>query len=181
MSNLASWSLMPKTMVMVWPILTMPETSDDQGPLPDWICIQHWRLSPRKLAVTAFSMFTWKQEVFREQVLRKLIFPLGQANETFLIRLLGSTLIEMNERLCIWRKSKVYTSTTPHWCTNVELVLCGCHIISTYMNVSTFNRIYLFPRHVNKHFNNVAVSCNSIFFKLTSSRSCLEKLGSFIV
>ena len=34
---------------------------------------------------------------------------------------------------------------------------------------------------MNKHFNNVAVSCNSIFFKLTSSRSCLEKLGSFIV
>jgi hypothetical protein len=36
-----------------------PLTSLDQGPLPDWICIQHWRLSPRKLAVTAFSIFTW--------------------------------------------------------------------------------------------------------------------------
>jgi hypothetical protein len=36
------------------------DTSLDQGPFPDWICIQHWRLSPRKLAVTALSMFTWK-------------------------------------------------------------------------------------------------------------------------
>ena len=49
------------------------------------------------------------------------------------------------------------------------------------MNVSIINWIYLFPRHVNKYFDNVAVSCNGIFFNLTSSRSCLEKLGRFRV
>ena len=54
-----SLPLMPSTMVMVWPILTMPPTSEAQGPLPTWICIQHCRLSPRKLAVTAFSVPTW--------------------------------------------------------------------------------------------------------------------------
>ena len=59
MSNLFSSSLIPKTMVIVCPILTIPDTSEDQGPLPDWICIQHCKLSPRKLAVTAFNIFTW--------------------------------------------------------------------------------------------------------------------------
>jgi hypothetical protein len=34
MSNLFSSSLMASTMVMVWPILTIPDTSDAHGPLP---------------------------------------------------------------------------------------------------------------------------------------------------
>ena len=33
-SNLLSSSLIPSTIVMVWPILTIPDTSLDQGPFP---------------------------------------------------------------------------------------------------------------------------------------------------
>ena len=32
----SSLPLIPRTMVMVWPILTMPLTSEAQGPLPTW-------------------------------------------------------------------------------------------------------------------------------------------------
>ena len=76
MSNLFSSSLIPRTMVIVWPILTIPDTSDAQGPLPDWICIQHWRLSPKKLAVTALSMLTCNTKLEK-------IFNRNQINHCF--------------------------------------------------------------------------------------------------
>ncbi len=60
MSNLESSSLIASTMVMVWPILTRPDTSDAQGPLPTCICIQQPTLSPAKSARTTSSMSTGK-------------------------------------------------------------------------------------------------------------------------
>lgn len=58
MSNLLSSSLIAKTIVMVWPILTNPETSEAQGPLPTWICIQQPTLSPAKSARTTSNIST---------------------------------------------------------------------------------------------------------------------------
>jgi len=49
---------MASTIVILWPILTKPETSDAQGPLPTWICIQQPTLSPAKSALTTSSMST---------------------------------------------------------------------------------------------------------------------------
>ena len=58
MSNLPSSSLMANTMVIVWPILTKPETSEAHGPFPTWICIQQPTLSPAKSARTTSNMST---------------------------------------------------------------------------------------------------------------------------
>uniref|UniRef100_A0A182ILY6 Uncharacterized protein n=1 Tax=Anopheles atroparvus TaxID=41427 RepID=A0A182ILY6_ANOAO len=58
MSNLPSSSLIASTIVIVWPILTRPDTSDAHGPLPTWICIQQPTLSPAKSARITSSMST---------------------------------------------------------------------------------------------------------------------------
>ena len=64
-SNLFSSSLIPSTMVMVWPIFTMPLTSLDQGPLPT-------------LILNKISLIRWKLLTFRLE--KRNYFPVRLRN-----------------------------------------------------------------------------------------------------